>query len=120
MGYDVTTPLDRAAVDRSSEGVIHDQWYTMLVSHLCETLYIEDVTTRVRDCLSEETLCIWTELLLDALVIPFWINEGTLNAELLQSNAEEVESTTIDIVGCDEVIASLTDVEDSVEVSCLT
>ena len=120
MGNDITTPLEWAAVVRSSEGVVHDQWYTMLVSHLCEALYVEDVTTWVRDCLTEETLCIWTELLLDTLVIPFWVDECALDTELLQSNAEEVESTTIYIVGCDEMVASLTDIEDSVEVSCLT
>ena len=92
----------------------------MLMSHIGKTLYVEDVTTRVRDCLAEETLCVWTELLLDTLIIPFWINECALYAELLQSNTEEVESSTIYIIGCDEMVASFTDVEDSVEVCCLT
>ena len=90
------------------------------MGNLGEALNIEDSAAGVRDCLAEETLCIWTELLLDALVVPVGVDEGTLDAELLHRNAEEVARTAVNSGSADEVVAGFADVENGVEVCCLT
>ena len=118
--HDVASPFDRTAVDRCGEGVVHDEWYPMLVSHLRKALDVEHITSRVRDCLAEETLGVRAEFCFDACIIPVRVNESTFDTQLLQCHTKQVVCTPIDSVGCDEVIASLTDVEDCIEVSCLT
>ena len=92
----------------------------MLVRHLGKTLNVEHVAARVADGLAKEALSVRTELLFDALVIPFRVDESALDAELLHGHAKEVERAAIDGVGGDEVVACLTDIEHGVEVSRLT
>ena len=120
VGNNVATPLKGTAVDRCSKGIVHNQGHTVLVSHLGKALYIEYVTARVADGLAEEALGIGTELLLDALIVPIGIDEGALYAQLLHRYAKEVVRTAIDAIAGDKVIASLADIEDSIEVGSLT
>ena len=120
VGDNVTSPLKRTAVDRSGEGVVHDEWHTMLVGHLGEALYVKHIAARIAYCLAEEALGVGAELLLDTLVIPLWVDEGALDAELLHGDSKEVEGASIDCVACDEMVTSLTDIEDGVEVGCLS
>jgi hypothetical protein len=88
--------------------------------HLCKALDVEDVTARIGDGLAEEALRVGTEGSLDTPVVPVWVDEGTFDAQLLQCHAKEVECAAIDGVGGDEVVASLTDIEDSIEVGSLS
>ena len=120
VGYDIGTPLKGAAVYWCGKGVIHNQGNTVLVSNLSETLNIEHGTTRVRDSLAKHSLCVRAEGCLNLLVAGFGRYEGTFDAQLLHGDAKEVVSATINLVRCDEVVASLADIEHSVEVSCLT
>ena len=117
---DVSAPLERTAVDGCGKGVVHDEGYTMLVCYACKALYIEDTATGVADCLAEEALCVGTELGFNALVVPVLVDEGALYAQFLQRYAEEVECAAIDVVGGYEMVACLADVEDGVEVGCLS
>ena len=117
---DVATPFEGTAIDGCGEGVVHDKGHTMLVSHLGETLYVEHITTGVRDGLAEETFCVGTETSLDTLVIPIGVNEGAFYAQFLQRHAKEVEGASVNRVGRDEMVASLTDVEDGIEVCGLS
>ena len=116
---DVTAPFEGTAVDRSGKGIVHDERNTMLVGHLGKTLDVEDVTARVADGFAEEALGVGLESSLDALVIPIGINEGALDAKFLERHAEEIECTTIDGIGSDEVVARFADVEDGIEVGSL-
>ena len=94
--------------------------HAMLVRHLGKTLNVKHIAAWVADGLAEEALGVGAELLLDALVVPVGVNEGTLDAEFLHGHAKEVERAAIDSVGGDEVVASLADVEHGVEVGSLT
>ena len=120
VGNNVTTPLEGAAVDGRGKGIVHNQGHTMLVGHLGKALYIENVPARVADGLAEETLRVGTELLFDALVIPVGVDECALYTQFLHRHAKEIIRTAIDAVGGDEMVASLADIEDSVEVGCLS
>ena len=120
MGDDIASPLERTAVDRCGEGIIHDEWHTMLVSHLSETLDIEDIAARVGDSLAKEALGILLEACLYLLVTPVWVYKGALDAEFLHRHAKKVVRATIYRIGSNEVVTCLTDIEDSVEVGCLT
>ena len=90
------------------------------MSDLCKTLDVEHCTTRVRYGLSEHSLCIRTECSLDLLIRGLLRNERAVDTELFQRHTEEIIGAAIDLVGGNEVIASLTDVEDGVEVGSLT
>ena len=116
----VCTPFKRTAVDRRSKRVIHNEWHTMPVRHLRKSLDVEHIAARVRNRLAKEALRIWTELLLDALIIPVRVNKRAFNAQLLQRHAKEVERAAINRVRSDEMVTSLTDVEHSIEVGSLS
>ena len=118
--HDVAAPFEGSAVDGRGEGVIDDEGHAVAVRHPGEALYVEHVAAGVRDGLAEEALRVGAEAGFDALVVPFGVNKGALDAELLQRDAEEVERAAVDGVGRDEVVAGLTDVEDGVEVSRLS
>ena len=120
MSHDVATPFERTAVDRSGKGVIDDERHAMLVSHLGKTLDVEHAAARVGDGLAKETLGVLLETSLDLLVWPFRIDISTFDAELLHRHTKEVVGAAVDIVGCDEVVASLTDIEHCIEVGSLT
>ena len=92
----------------------------MLVRHLCEALYIKHITSRIRDCLTEEALGVLLEASLNLLVWPVRINEGTLYSQLLHCHSEEVERTSVNSVRCYKMVSSLADVEYSIEVGGLT
>ena len=118
--HDVATPLEGTAVDGSGKGVVHDEGHAVAVCHEGKALDVEDLAAGVGDGLAEEALRVGAEFLLDALVIPFGIHEGAFYAQLLHRHTEEVVRTAIDGVGGDEMVACLADVEDGVEVGCLT
>ena len=90
------------------------------MSHLGKAFYVEDTTARVTDGLAEEALGVGAEFCLYALVVPILVNEGAFYTKFLQGNTEEVEGATIYIIGGDEVVACLTDIEDCIEVGGLT
>ena len=119
VGDDVTAPFEGTAIDGRCKSVIDDEGYAMLVGHLGKSLDVEHVAAGVADGLAEETFRIGLEGCLDALVVPIGINEGALDAELLQRHAEEVERATVNGVRRDEMVACLADVEDGVEVGSL-
>ena len=118
--HDVAAPFKGTAVDGCGKGVIDDERHAVLVRHLGKALDVEHVAAWVRDGLAEEALRVGAEASLDAFVVPVGVDEGALDAELLQRHAEEVERAAVDSVGGDEVVASLTDVEDGVEVRRLS
>ncbi len=60
------------------------------------------------------------ESLLDFLLAVVRVDEGALDAELLQGNTEEVEGSAVNLVGGNDVVASLADVEYGIEVGSLT
>ena len=117
---DVATPFEGTAIDGCGEGVVHDEGHTMLVSHLGETLDVEDIATGVRDGLTKEALRVGAEASLNARIVPIGVNESALDAKFLQRHAKEVEGAAVNRVGRNEMVASLTDVEDGVEVSSLS
>ena len=86
----------------------------------CELLDVENLTARIRDGLTKESLGVRTEGSINLFLAGLLRDEGTLDAELLQRDAKEVVGATIDLVRGDEVVASLTDVEDGIEVGSLT
>ena len=83
-------------------------------------LDVENGTARVRDGLAKQCLRVRTEGSLNLLLRGILIDEGTLNAQLLQRHAEEIVGATINLVGGNEVVAGLADVEHGIEVGSLT
>ena len=120
MGYDVGTPLEWAAVDRSSKCIVNDEWHTILMSDTCKLLDVENGTSRIADGLAKYNFRVRTECLLDFLLAIIRIHKGAFDAEFLEGNTKEVEGATIDFIGCNDMVASLADVEYGLEVGSLT
>ena len=67
--------------------------------------------TWVADGFAKYHFRVRAECLLDFFLAVVWIDEGAVDAEFLQGNAEEVEGATVDLIGGNDVVASLADVE---------
>ena len=61
MGHDIRTPLERPAVDRRGECIVHDERNAVRMGRLRKFLEIKNDQRRVRDGLSEHGLRIVTE-----------------------------------------------------------
>ena len=53
MGNDICPPLKRTAVNRSCERIIHDQRYTVFMSHFCKFFNIQNSQRRICNGLSK-------------------------------------------------------------------
>ena len=120
VGDDVCAPLEGTAVHGCGKRIIDDQGHPVLMGDLGEALYVEHGAARIRDRLAEHSLRIRAEGSLYLLVAGLLRDECALDAELLQRHAEEVIGAAVDFVRGDEMVASLTDVEDGVEVCGLS
>ena len=120
VGDNVGTPLKRAAVHRCCEGVVHDEGHTVLMGDLGKALNVEDGATRIRNGLSEQGFGVRTEGCLNLLVRCFLRDKCAVDTEFLECYTKEVVGATIDFIRGDEMVASLADVEDGVEVGCLS
>ena len=90
------------------------------MSNSCKLLDIEHGTAWITDGFTKNYLCIWTESLLDFLLAIVRVYEGTFNTKLLQGNAEEIECAAVNLVGSNDMVACLADIEHCVEVGSLT
>ena len=61
MNHDVRPPFKRTAVDRSGEGVVYDQRYTMAVRDTGEFFNVQHFQGRIGDCFSEQGFRVRTE-----------------------------------------------------------
>ena len=120
VSYDVGTPLERAAVDRSSESVVHNERYTVLMSDTCKLLNIQHVDAWIRNRFTEKRLGIRLECLLDFFFRCVDVHECTFDAEFLHGYGKKIECTAIDSRSTYEVVACLADVEDRIEVGSLS
>ena len=120
MGDDVRTPLKRAAVYRSCKCVVYDERYAVAMCYAGKLLYVEHIAARVCYGLAKQCLGIRTESLLYLLLTCLGIDKGAFDAQFLKSDTEEVECSAVDFIGSDYVTACLTDVENSIEVCCLS
>ena len=120
VGDDISAPLDRAAVDRGGEGVVHDERNAVGMSQTRKLLDIEHADGGIGDGLAEHRPCVLAELLCELLLRKILIDESYVDAHLLHRNAEQVICTAVDRGRGDNVAAGLADIEQSEEVSRLT
>ena len=120
MRHDVSAPLKRATVDRCSEGVVHDQGYAVAMCDAGKLLDVKHHHTRIRDGLTKQQFRVGAEGLADLLFAGILIDEGTFNAQLLQSHRQQVVGTSINAGRTDDVIARLADIEEGKETGSLT
>ena len=120
MGDDVASPLKGTAVDGCGKGVVDNQWHTVAMGYAGKLLDVEHLATGIGDGFAEHRLGIGAECLLYLFLGGILIDKRALDAELLQCNAKEIERTSIYLVGSDDMVASLTDVEHGKEIGCLT
>lgn len=90
------------------------------MSYTCTFLYVENGTSWVADGLAKEQLGVGAECLLYFFLAVVGIDEGAFYAEFLECHTKEVEGSTINLVGGNDMVACLADVEYSIEVGSLT
>ena len=112
VGDDVAAEAERTAEDRSREGVVDDERHAVLVGDLRELGDVENAAGGVRHRLAEDALGVGAEGLLDLLLARVGVDEGELDAELLQRDREEVEGAAVDLRRGDDVVAGVAEVED--------
>ena len=67
MRYNICAPLERTAVDRSCKRIIYNKWNTISVCNPGKFFQIQHYQSRVCDRLTEDTLCVRADRLLDLL-----------------------------------------------------
>ena len=118
--HNVNAEFNRAAENRSREGVVDNHRNAVLVSEISKALEVENLTCRVCNGFAEEALGVRAESLFDFFVAGILVNERAFDAELLHGDAEEIARTAVDGARANEVVARFADVEHRVEVGSLT
>ena len=67
MRYNICAPLERTAVDRSCKRIIYNKWNTISVCNPGKFFQIQHYQSRVCNRLTEDTLCVRADRLLDLL-----------------------------------------------------
>ena len=119
VGDDVGTELDRAAVDRCREGVVHDERHTVGVGCVCEFLKIKDGQSRIGDGLAEDRLRVGLEGLIELLGRAVRGDEGEVDAHFPHGDVEEIVGAAVDGGAGNDMVALVRDVEDREEVGGL-
>ena len=91
VGDDVSSPLERSAVDGSSKGIVHNERNSVSMRCLCKALYIKNGQRRVGDGLAEYRLGVRPEGRLKFLVGTKRIHKGEFHAHSGHGNGKEVE-----------------------------
>ena len=120
MHHNVGSPLEGAAVDRGGKGVVDHQRHTLLVRHAGEALNVTHATAGVGDRFTEHELRVGTEGGTQFLVACIQIDQRAVDTHFLHRHHEEVERSTVDAVGGNEMSAGLTDVEHRIKARRLT
>ena len=111
MGDDVCTPFKGTAEVRGGEGVVHRQGKSVFVGHPGPALDVEDLHARVGEGFSEHQLGVGPDGGLNLLIAGIGLDEGNLDAHLLQGDAQQVEGASVDIVGGNDVVSAAGDVD---------
>ena len=101
--------FDRTNEVRSAEGVVDDERDVMTMSNLCKTVDICDVRVWITESLSIERLGIRLDGSLYFIKVAN-INDSLCNTLSCQCVSDEVERTSIKVVGCYHMVAILKDV----------
>ena len=120
MGHDICAELDRTAVDRRGEGIVHDQRHAVAVRQTGKFFNIKHRNGGIGDGLAEHGARVGAERLGELFLGSVLIDKGDVDAHLLHGHAEQVVGAAVDRGGCHDVAAGLTDVEQCEEVGCLS
>ena len=105
MGYHISSPLKRTAVDWCGKGVVNYERDALLVCDTRKALYVKDFSSRIGNSLSEKAFCPRRECSLDFLVACPLIDKSTFNSHLLEGHPEEVEGSAVNSTGRDDVVS---------------
>ena len=113
LDHHVGAVLQRAEQVRSGEGVVHDHRQVMLVGDFGDCLEVRQVGVRVAEGLEVDELGVLLDGVLELLRV-LGGNEGGGDAVTRQGVAQQVEGSTVDVLGGDDVVTGLGDITHSV------
>ena len=120
VGYYIHAEFEGAAVYGGGKGVVNNQGNAVTVGKTGKFLKIKHGAGGVGDGLTENRLGVGFKIFCKLLFGKGLVNEGAFDAHFLHCNTEEVVGTAVDGGGGNEMVARLADVEDGIEVGCLT
>ena len=107
--HDISAGLQRAEQVRGGEGVVDDHRQMMLVGDGGDGFEVRQVGVRIAEGLEVDELGVLLDGVLELLRI-LGGDEGGGDAVTRQGVTQQVEGATVDVLGCDDVIAGLGDV----------
>ena len=113
LDHHVGAVLQRAEQVRSGEGVVHDHRQVMLVGDFGDCLEVRQISVRVAEGLEVDELGVLLDGVLELLRV-LGGNEGGGDAVTRQGVAQQVEGSTVDVLGGDDVVTGLGDITHSV------
>ena len=119
VGDDVGAPLDGAAVDRSGEGVVHDQGHPVGVGGPGKLFDVQHGEGGVGDGLAKDGLGVGPERGVQLFLGGGGGDEGDVDAHLGHGDRDQVEGAAVNGGGGDDVVPALADVEQGQEVGGL-
>ena len=117
MYHNVGSVLNRTYNIRCAEGVVYDEWYVMAVGYGSHCLKICHVGVGIAECLGVHHLGVGLNGSLQRLKVVD-VDDGVADALCGQCVGDEVERTTVQIVGSYDMVAYLQDVLQSVGHGC--
>ena len=119
MDYDVSTVFDRTNEIRCAKGVIDYKGKSVLVSNLCNSIYICNIAVRISQCLQENCPCVICDGTLDFLKI-MGVNKCGCNSVLRKGVSQKIVGSAVDCLLCNNMTAVCSQGLDGVADSCST
>ena len=120
MGHNICAPLERTAVDRCRERIIHDKRHPMSVGYPGKLLNVENDKSRVRDRLTKYHFCIRAERLLDLLLRCVRIHQCHIDPLFLHCHCKQVGGSAVDRRCADNMVTRIADIEGRIVVRRLS
>ena len=104
MDYDVSTVFDRTNEIRCAKGVIDYKGKSVLVSNLCNGIYICNIAVRISQCFQENSPCVICDGTLDFLII-MGVNKCGCNSVLRKGVSQKIVGSAVNCLLCNNMTA---------------
>ncbi|EJW90920.1 hypothetical protein EVA_20971 [gut metagenome] len=120
MGYNVSAPLKGTAVNGGGEGVVHNQGHTVCMSSLRKLFNVQHSKGRVCNGFAEYRFGVGAERSVQLFLGAAGLHKGAFKAHALHGDREQIVGAAVNAGGAHHMVATGSNVEQCIEVCCLT
>ena len=120
MGNDICTPLNRSAINRSGEGVIHNKRNTMRMRRTSKTFQIQNRQSGVCNSFTKYRFSVGLKSSLELLFRTGRAYKSAFQTHTLHCVSKQVVRSSIDCRRCHNVVSIARNIKDGKKVSRLT